>query len=326
MRVQIVGGADAGEHQQLRAADRARGEDDLGFGPGCLLLPAVQVGDTGGPAAFDDEPGGEGVGLDRQVVRLPCQVGVGGTAAPPVALGHLIETDPVLARPVEVVVLHRAATAGGGDEAPGMFGLVAEVLNGQWSPLAVIRAGVTGVVLGAEEVGQQVAVPPAGAAELVAPAVVVQAVAADVDHRVQRGAPAEDPAARPVHRAVACPLLRERDVVPVVPAPEQPDVRGGDLDLLDVLGRWAGLEEEHPDTRVLGEPRGEYAARAAAANDHVIEHVTCLPCIPACGDTLSGRNSRARRETGAGNRGGNRGPAGPGEPPDPGVFRGDYTV
>src|SRR5262249_57487927 len=102
-----------------------------------------------------------------------------------------------------------------------LFGLRAQILNGEWSPRAVIRARPAGIVLGAQEVREQLAKPPPGAAELVAPAVVVKPVAPDVDHRVNRRTAAEHAAARPVDRSPVGAFLRDRDVVPVVP-PAQP--------------------------------------------------------------------------------------------------------
>ena len=44
---------DAGKHEQLRAADRAGRQDDLGVGAGCLLLTTVTVSDTGCPATLN---------------------------------------------------------------------------------------------------------------------------------------------------------------------------------------------------------------------------------------------------------------------------------
>ena len=270
----MVGRADAGEHEQLRAADRACREDDLRLGPGGLFAPRVPVGDAGGPAALDHESRRGGVRQDRQVLRPLRKIGVGGAAPPSVALGHLVEAHAVLLRPVEVVVSHGTAPGGRLDEVPPVFGLVAEILNGQRAARAVIDARPAGVVLRAQEVGRQLAEPPAGAAEVVAPRVVVQPVTPDVDHRVHGRTAAEHPAARPVDRPRVGALLRERHVVPVVLGAEEPVVGGRDVNLVDVIGRRACLEEKHSGAGVFGEPRGQHAARAAAAHDHVVEHAS----------------------------------------------------
>src|SRR6185437_10532487 len=178
-------------------------------------------------------PGDEGAGDDRQVLRPAGQVGVSDGAAHAVPLGHLVEADALLLRSVEVVTGHGAAPDGRLDEKPGVLGLVPQVLHRQRAAGAVVLARAAGVVLGPAEVREQVVVPPPGAAVGAAPAVVVVAVAAQVDHRPDRGRAAEGLAARPVDRAGARPLLRGRDVVPVVLAAEEPTVRGGDADLFD---------------------------------------------------------------------------------------------
>ena len=48
---QVLGRADAGQHQQLGAVDRAAGQDDLGVGAGGLGLAVVEVAHAGGLAA-----------------------------------------------------------------------------------------------------------------------------------------------------------------------------------------------------------------------------------------------------------------------------------
>ena len=58
---------------------------------------------------------------------------------------------------------------------------VAPVLDVERPVLAVVRRTEAGVALGADEVREDVVVPPAGGAVLVAPGVVVGRVAADVD-------------------------------------------------------------------------------------------------------------------------------------------------
>ncbi len=189
---QVVGRADAGEHQQLGRADRARREDHLGLGPGGLVAALAPVGDPGRPAALDQHPGHQGVGDDGEVLRPGGQVAVGRAAAPAVPLGDLVVADPVLLGAVEVVVGDRAAADGRLDEVPGVLGLVPQVLDRERPADAVIGALAATVVLGPAEVRQQLPVPPARAAVVIAPAVVVGLVAADVDHRVHGRGAAED--------------------------------------------------------------------------------------------------------------------------------------
>ena len=56
--------------------------------------------------------------------------------------------------------------------------------------------------------------------------------------------------------------LRRGDVVPVVLAAEEPAVGRGNADLLDGARVRPGLKEQHPGSRVLGEPGGQQAVAA----------------------------------------------------------------
>src|SRR6185437_13443048 len=130
---QVVGGPDAGQHQQLRAADGPAGQDDLRVGHGELLGAPVQVANADGPAALDLDRGGQCVGEDGQVGpgRGRVQVGVGRRPAPAAALGDLVIADAVLPGAVEVVVGGLPAGLGGGHERAGLAGLVAQVLDAE---------------------------------------------------------------------------------------------------------------------------------------------------------------------------------------------------
>ena len=123
---QVLGRADAGQHQQLRAVDRAAGQDDLGVGPRALELAVVQVAHPGRLAALDDHLRDQGVGVDGEVRpgHGGVQVRGGGRAALAVPLGELVPAHAILARSVEVVVGFRALLLGGCDERLADPGLV----------------------------------------------------------------------------------------------------------------------------------------------------------------------------------------------------------
>ena len=133
-----------------------------------------------------------------------------------------------------------------------------------------------GVALGPQEVGQQVGIAPALAAVVVPPGVVVQPVAADVDHRVDRRRAAEDLAARPVHRAAAGPVLLGRLVIPVEGGLEEQVDGRRDVDLVRGVRR-PGLEQQDPGVGFSRQPRGQHAAGAAGADDDVVVHGHTFP-------------------------------------------------
>ena len=104
-RGQLVGGADAGEHQQLRRLVGAGGEDDLAGGLQRGRRAVDDRLDAGRAGAVEQHAGDERHRDQRQVRALEHGVEVGdrGRAAHAVALRHLVAPDAVLLAGVEVV-------------------------------------------------------------------------------------------------------------------------------------------------------------------------------------------------------------------------------
>src|SRR5215471_6252676 len=102
----MVGWPDAGQHEEMRAADSPRREDDLCLGSGQFFRPAMYIPDGSGPAGRDFDASYQRVRDDREVgpARVRVQVGIGGRPAAPARLGYLVVADAVLLRTVEVVV------------------------------------------------------------------------------------------------------------------------------------------------------------------------------------------------------------------------------
>ena len=72
VRPELVGRADAGQHQQLRGDQRARGDDHLAVGEGLPLRALrVAVGDADGPAVLDRRSGATGAFRRRVRFGLP---------------------------------------------------------------------------------------------------------------------------------------------------------------------------------------------------------------------------------------------------------------
>ncbi len=232
-RFELAALADAGQHQQLRGADRAGREHDL------LARPHGRRGrlagelDAADALAVELEPDRRDPGGDRQV-RQPlgrAQERVCGAPAPPLALRHLDHADPGRLAVVVVVVGRVAGGAAGADHQVGELARAPRRRDVQQPAVAVGRRGARLMVLGADEVGQHLVPAPAGAAVLVAPTVIVGAMAAHVEHRVHRARAAERLAARHVELAVVAAGLGPGREVPVELGPELLRERRRDLDL-----------------------------------------------------------------------------------------------
>ena len=141
------------------------------------------------------------------------------------------------------------------------------------------------VVLGAAEVRQHLVVGPAVVA-LGGPVVVVGAVAADVDHRVDRARASQHLAARLPADAPVQALLRDGVEVPVgrLGLRQQRQARGH-VDQ-DVLVHRAGLDQRHRHRRILAQPRRQHAAARAAAHHDVVEVHACLFLVVSQGTPL----------------------------------------
>ena len=199
------------------------------------------------------------------------EVGLVGRPAPALAAGDLVlARRPPATDAVEVVGRLEAGADRAVDERVAELVGVDPVLDVQRPVLAVQRRAEPGVALGLHEVRQHVVEAPAGGAVLVAPGVVVGAVAADVDHRVHRRAAAERLHPRPVGAAAVQLLLLGGRVVPVPPGLEQARERRRDADLVGLGLAARPRAGSTRDLRVLGQPRGEHRAGAAGADDDVV--------------------------------------------------------
>src|SRR5450759_1572476 len=142
------------------------------------------------------------------------QVGVGGAAAQPVALGELEAPNAFLPCAVEVGIVLVSRLAGGLEHRVDERVHRAAVGHPGRPARSVVRVLAALVVLAALEVRQDIVVAPARTAG-VGPAVVIGTVAADVDHRVDRTTAAEHAPAWQVEAPVVQPRLRLAFEVPV---------------------------------------------------------------------------------------------------------------
>ena len=282
----------------------AGAEDHLSPGPDLLDLPVALDLDADGALALEEDLAGQRVGDDGEVGALHRRVEVGdGGAAPHAApLGGLEASDAELRGAVEVLVVRQSGLDGRVD--PGVDDGVhrSALVDRERAAGAVELVRAAHVVLGAREVGQDVLVVPALGA-VGGPPVVVGAVAAHVDHRVDRTAATEDLAAGEEGPAAVDPRLGLGVVVPVERALEEAGEGCRDVDLVHRV-RGAALDEGDRDLGVLAQPGGQGATGRAGTDDDVVEQVlsqsplmasSCPPSIASARDDALGTRAQRSR-------------------------------
>ena len=252
-----------------------------------------------GAIALEQDARGHRAGDDIEIGALPrrVQVGVRAGAAKPIALGELEAPHALLPRAVEVRVVLVAGLPRGLDHRVHERVHRAALGHAERSAHAVEGVLAALVVLGAPEVRQHVVVAPAVEPHR-GPLVVVGAVAADVDHRVDRARPADHAAARQVEPAVAEAWLLLAEQIPVETRLEHRGERGRRADLVRTV-RAARLEQRDAHVGVLAQPSREHAAGRAGAHDHVVVHRTVRhhespPSSPRRDCSSQSRSPRAR--------------------------------
>ena len=219
--LEVLGVTDAAQHQDLSRADEAGREDDLLAGPDGARGAVAVLGDVGDldadrPAVLDDHLAGQRLGLQLEGLgREVVDVAARGAVAQP-ARGVLLHPADALLRLTVVVVEDLAAgrVRGGLEELEGA--LLGPLVDGDLDRAAGAAEGVLAALEVLHPLVRRVDAVgvPAGVA-LGGPVVEVGAVAAHVDHAVDRARAADDLASRDRHLAVEDVLLRHRVVAPV---------------------------------------------------------------------------------------------------------------
>ena len=185
-RLQPCCGPDARQHQQLRRLQRAAREQHFAARQQPATLAALQDLGADRAPSLEQDAQHPGAGLDAQVrPSADVRVQIAPRRAPAFAfvLGDLVAAEPFLLGAVEVVVEREAGFPGGGAEASVEGVVGAQVRHPQRTVLSVEGAAQAPVALAQAEIRQHFVVGPAGR-PLRCPAVVIAAMAADVDHRV----------------------------------------------------------------------------------------------------------------------------------------------
>ena len=265
------GRAYARQLQQLRRLDGACRQNHFGPRLGLALLPALQVADAGGAPAAQHQLRGHGIGLYAQIGAAPglAQIGLGRTAAQALVGGELVVACALLVAAVEVLGAGHADLACTGNEGLDQRMLCADVRDLERPVRAMAREGAARIAFGLHKVGQHLLIRPACIAQR-RPVVVVLALAAHVDQSIDGAAAAQRAAARPVDAPAVHVGVRVGLELPVVDgAPHGLAVADGQVDPGRAVRR-AGLQQQHPRGRVLGQARGQHAAGRACSHDHVV--------------------------------------------------------
>jgi hypothetical protein len=228
--------------------------------------------DADRPPALQDDPGGQGIGVHLDVSAFGRWVKVRDrcAAAPSVSLCELKPARALLRRPVVIIGgcdprLHRRL-----DARPDHRLHRSAIAHAQRPTDAVPIALPALVVLRAAEVGQHILIAPAGKAHR-HPPVVVGAVAANVDHAVQRARPPQHAPAWQQVAPVAQFRLALAPQPPVKPAlPQLPKRQRHVDDRLVVRG--TGLDHGNPNVRILAQPRRQHATGRTGTDDHIVKH------------------------------------------------------
>ncbi len=211
------GGADTGEHQQLRRIDRGRRQNDFLARANPFDLVSALNFHSGCAPVLDDDAAHETV-HQPQIWTFQCrtQIGVGGgpAATLPDRLLHRAETflfqTVIIGRRFETGLL-----AGGHEGIEERIRLFAARNMQRPVRAPALALGTPVARFCALEIRLHIGVgPPVGTALL--PMVEILGMPAHIDHAVDRRRPADDLAARRCHLAIIEVRLRLRAVSPVV--------------------------------------------------------------------------------------------------------------
>src|ERR1700730_1649081 len=298
--LQLLRRTDAGQHHDLRRADRAGGEDDFTTAARRPRLSALGPAHAGGTPAVEHDAFGQAAGFEPQIGAFERRLEEGTRRRPaPAALLVDVEgADAFVVAAVEVGNGFDAGLFGGG--AKGIEQVPAHPRR-RHVPLAADRvrlAFAEEMIFVALEIRQHVVPAPAAQAEL-APVIVVGGLAAHIDHGVDRRRAADHLAARIIEAAAVEAFLWLGLKTPVgarIADGEQIADRNVKPDPVVAA---AGFENEHALAGVGRELIGQNAAGRARAGDDVVVFAVnrlCRAHRPSCAekDSTAVRAARSR--------------------------------
>ena len=281
--------ADARQLQDLRRLHRARAEQHVAARLRARPRPADRIVHRDRPPLLDDDAGRPGAGQHGEVRPRQHRAQIRRRGAPALAVRDrkIVPSEPFLARPVEVVGDRISRLLPRGDQRVVERAVGFPGGNAQRPRAAVQRTLPAMMPFEAPEIGQHIVERPARQPQL-PPLVVILAMAARVDHAVDRRAAPQPLAARPPQPSaveVRFGFGLEPPVALVAALDKRADARRHAHQHPVVAP--ARLQQQHAHRRVLGQPCGEHATRRPGANDDIVVPRTVLhprALLSACAD------------------------------------------
>ena len=271
MIAQLRRRADAGQQQEMRRTDGARGKDDLAAASRAPRRAVLTPFHRDGAPPLKFEAGDQASRLQPQIGARQHRLEKTARRRPsPSALLVDVEVAGALIVAGVEVGDRLDAGLGGGvakrfEQRPPHPGR----LDPPFAADAMAFAGPEKMILVALEIGQHVVPAPAGEAEL-APVIVVGGLAAHVDHGVDGGRAADHLAARIVQAAAVEAFLGLGLEHPVrARIADGEEIADRDV-IPDPIIPPAGLQQQHARIGRSREPVRQHAARGTGADDDVV--------------------------------------------------------
>ena len=185
MLLQMLRRTDPGQHEHLRRIESACAKDHAAFGRDGAAALAGRIGHAGHAAVRDLQLLHRYPDPDVEVLRSPLGFDIGARGGPALTifLGDLVEAEAFLLCAVEIAVARQLQLRSGFDKGEAARVRPFLVAHPQRAVIAMEFVFAAHIVFGLFEIGQHVVIGPAGTAEAF-PLVVIEGIAADVDHRV----------------------------------------------------------------------------------------------------------------------------------------------
>ena len=281
---QMIGGADAGEHQQLRRGDGAGREDDFAPRFDNCGLAADHAFHANGFPAIEAQLVDEDISFDGEVGALLCrfEIGFGGTAAHAIADIGLRQMRALLQTTVVVVGLRQSPGLARAEEAVIKNVIAVALDDAHRAIVAALRRGLAEPGLEFFEIGQAVRIGPALEAK-VFPAVIIFRVAAHPDHAIDRRTSAKATATGLSQAAIVQMRFRLARVAPVIYFAFNRKRQSRRHTNGQRIGNGSCLQQAHGHIFLRRKAVGQNTTRRACTDDHIIKtgHVNPLPLSAA---------------------------------------------